>query len=492
MDIALIQTHPCDLIQLLKTLRTKLPRTLVDRVSDLDLTPDADLPRQIGHLPDATEEEEAQLIAALDALGEKALHVQRGTLVVQIAPAEVRMGTRMDIGAIVDLLRPDLAHVGALPRGAAEDIWKTVLERTASGVPFPQEGYEGEHAKAYASIIQQFDGFVPHEDGGRHLKPSDMDRLKRHRIKRHVWTEVTADLHEILTHFVVAREWLDSGGKLRNYTRDQMFAKLGFMVDLNNKYGLCKETAKVPLSLDIAAAITGKLLMVANPSVGFAFGMLWKVVAAQRPGGGEVKAKIAEMHAALFEVFEQTIQTLEQALIALVADWGNLSTFVAATQSGAIDWPDDAMPLRRAHAVGYHTACLMTLMKLKSDTETYKSGLDSHTWGVVQYSQQCSATKRHYDDGKGILRGKSTEPDCLGGRWNYSWFFGNVHTSPGSGYGPPPPKIKLAPAALANKLFLAGTDSDPGLGLSTHFFDKPDTRAAWQLHSVRTKLAGTI
>ena len=488
MDIALIQTHPCDLTTLLKTLRRDLPPALTARVTDFDLVAEGDLPRQVARLPDATEDEEALLIAALNAPGREALTTQQGVLTVHSAPG----GNDLGAEAIVDLIRPDLANLAAPPKGAPEQIWDDILNRKPSGVPFVQEGYEGAQAKAYASIITQFDGVVPHEDGGHKLKLRDMDRLKRGRIKRSVWAEVTEDLRALLEHFEIARDWLDSGGPLRNHARDQMFAEMGFMLKLNRKYGLCEETAQTPLSLDIASAIMVRLIMTYHPVVGFLFGQLFKLATAQRAGGGVVSAQIADMEMALDEVYEQTIQNIEQALIALVADWGNLVRFVAEDRAGTIDWPDDAAPIRRAQAVGFHTACLMALLKLKSDSETYKSGLATNTWGVVQYSQGCNATKRHYDDKKGILRGKSTDPDCLGGRWNYSWFFGSVYESPGSGYGPPPPKIKLAPAALANKLFLEGTDSDPGLGLSTDFFDKPDTRAAWELHSVRTKLAGKI
>ncbi len=489
MDVIVVQTQPCDVIASLKSLREKLPQPILDRVTDIDLRPDAELPRQIGRLPDANEADAKLIAEALATLGLDGFAVQTGALVVGSLPsATAPEGTE----AIVALIRPDLADLPRLRSGAPEDVWTCVLERKPSGTPFPQEDYTSKKAQAYTEIIRQFGGIVPHEDGGKNLKPGDVDRLARGRINRRLWDEVTTELRDTLRHFEIAREWLDSGGQLRNYVRDQMFADMGFMLRLNNQYGLCEVTATVPLSLDLAAAVAGKMLTVADPMVGFVFGLLWKIVARGRPDGGKVKARIKEMEVALHEVFEQTIQAVEKALIALVGDWGNLAAFVAEVRSGAIAWPDDAAPIRRAHAVGFHTACLMVLMKLKSDTETHKVGLGTNTWGVVQYQQSCGDVKRHYERAKGILRGKASDKDCLGGRWNDNWFFGSVYTSPGSGYGPPPPKIKLAPVALASKLFEAGTDTDPGLGLSVDFLDHPKVRAPWGLHSVRTKHAGQI
>lgn len=491
MDVIVAQTQPCDVIASLKTLRAKLPQPLVDRVTDLDLRPDAELPRQVARLPDADEAEAALVAQALADLSHDALRVQTGPLAF-FSPPPLLCDVAEDPEAIIALIRPDLAALPLPDTGPPEDIWAAVLERKSSGTPFPQEGYTGKHAKAYAKIIDQFGGIVPHEDGGKNLKPSDVDRLKRGWTNRRVWDEVTSELRETLRHFEIAREWFDSGGKLRNYVRDQMFADMGFMLRLNNQYGLCKASESVPLSLDLAIATAVKILSSAQPMAGFVFGLLWKIVAKDRPGGGQVRTKIADMELALHEVFEQTIQKVEQALIAIIGDWGNLAVFVAQVRSGDIAWPDDAAPIRRAHAVGFHTACLMVLMKLKSDTETHDVGLGHNTWGVVQYQQSCGTVKRHYEKKSGILRGKSSDKDCLGGRWNDSWFFGSVYSSPGSGYGPPPPDIKLAPAALANKLFQPGTDTDPGLGLSVDFLDHPKVRAHWKLHSVRTKLAGRI
>ncbi len=494
MDLVIVQAQPCDVMSALKRLRDQLPEQLVDRTKGLDLRRDAVLPREVIRLEGADAADEALVSTALAMLAEPGLMVQRGG-VVEFLPAAPVAETPADPDTVIAAIRPDLIRAGARTADPSEAIWKAVLERKASGIPFPQAAYAGKHAKAYQEIVRQFAGIVPHEDGGKNLKPADLDRLKRPKMKgidKRAWNAVIDELRELLRFFEIAREWFDSGGKLRNNVRDQMFADMGFMLRLNTTYDLCDAKASVPLSLDLAMAIAGRILAQAHPMVGFVFAQLYAIAKAGRPGGGVVTAKIREMEIALHDVFELTIQTVEQTLIALVADWGNLAAFVGQVRSGKIDWPDAAAPIRRAHAVGFHTACLMTLMKLKSDTETYRYGNGTNTWGVVQYQQSCGDVKRHYEAKKGILRGKASAKDCLGGRWNDNWFFGSVYTTTGGGYGPPPPVIRLAPATLANKLFQTGTDADPGLGLSVDFLDNPKVRASWALHSVRTKYGGKI
>lgn len=492
MDLTIVQTEPCDFIAGLESLRDALPRKLRARVTDMDLRVEAELPHLRLRLPEATEAEEAQIIAAMEGLSLPGMTLERGLPDVHIPPAP--QDPEADVATIVAQLRPDLLPLAAAAT-PAEAVWEAVLAAKPSGVPFPEQGYTGKLAEAHDEIVRQLGGVVPWQDGGKTLAPSDLDRLKRPvrkpRIDRKAWDEVIAHLQVELRHFQRAREWFDHDGKMRNYIRDQMFSDLGFMGLLNSRYGLCDPKAEVPLSVDIAVAVITAGLGQVHWAVGKAFGILWNVARAKTGASGVVKAQIAEMEAALFVQFEATIGAVEHALVALVSDWGNLDGFCAAVIAKDIDWPDDAAPIRRAQRVGFHTACLMALMKLKSETETYRGGSSSNTWGVIQHQQFCKERKRAYDHEKGILRGPSEDAGC-GDFWNDNWFFGSCFASTGGGYGPPPPTLRIAPVALASKFFLPGTDTDPGLGIKTTFFDNPKVREPWGLHTRRTKFGGPI
>ena len=492
MDLILIQTAPCDTVATLKDLASGLPQSLRDRVTDLDARPVApeDLPRVVIRLPEASAADEAQIATALKTSGGAVFELGRNTLSVPVAAPPA---PPLTLEAF-----PWLPEPPARARGESdlEQRIAAVFQAKPSGQPFPEETYDEKYKKAYDEVVRQL-GRAPCDDRGKILKPSDLDRVKRparKRIDRTAWDGVVAHLRDEVQFFHLARGWFDASGHLRVILRDQMFLDMGFMKRLNDRYGLIKKTdTQAQLQLDVAMAVAGKIVGVASPLTAFVLGQLWGIAKAQH-GSGAIDGAIRDMEDKLFAVYESSIQGVEGTMGKLLSDWGNLQTFGKMVLAEELDWPDDASGIRRAHLVGYHTACLRSLMKLKSDTESGKSGMSTTTWGVVEHIQGTSkAVKRHFTEKTGILSGKSSDPDCLGGRWYPSYYFGWVHSSAGSGYGPTC-DVKRAPAALAAKMFGSGEGAadDPHLGIPDTFLDDPKVRKAWGLHSVRVKHVTSI
>ena len=483
MFISILQTAPCDVAAQLKRVATKLPREIIDRTDFTvisDISPD-ELPTFVAQIEDATEEEVAQIQAAIAAVDPTGLTVSLSNALVSAPPEE---SEPEDPYAILEDAAFMGTAAGPMTLGAdqaqefADDI-KDLIEAKASGTPFPELGWEGKQKIAYDHIVSKL-GVAPMDDQGDTLPIGCVKDLTRpRRVPPKAWNEVVAQLETELLFYTYLTRWFGDGGHLRNMFRDQIVIDYGFVDTMNTTFKLTKDNTTVKILLDLAMGTAVGLIKGIPPYgtvVGSVVAAIWALSKPNWPNpNGEVKGKIKDVRNGISTTFLASINVVEGAHAKIASDWGLLEKFGLMIKDKSLVWPKEMGAIRAANSRAFQYEAIRVILNHKAATTA-----PYHHFGIARIGKSSKkARKRKWKPASGDyhLYSASKKDSNTNVYWDY--FLGSMSCSYVTMAGLVCDTPKASPKALQKKLF--GTDtadqSNPDLNIPGDFLDDPKSKA---------------